>query len=265
MSSTNTSAEYRNGVGAHRADGPDGSLADLYSTDEEAGWKARARVVLTPIAAPSVLGLFGFMAATTMLGSWQAGWYGSAITPALIFPFAIAAGGLAQFVAGMFAYRARDALATAVHGIWGAFWIGWGLMQILTITGDLPAIGPGTTSPSFAFWFIVLTMITGSAALASLPQGLGVFATLSTLTAGSALTAAGFWGGFLYVTRAGGWLFVASAAIAWLTATAMMMESSYGRTIIPLGKPSKDANVPGRMPTHPIQYREGMPGSKVGQ
>jgi hypothetical protein len=30
-------------------------------------------VFLTPIAAPSIMGLFGFMIATLMLGAWQAG------------------------------------------------------------------------------------------------------------------------------------------------------------------------------------------------
>ncbi|MBO0815124.1 MAG: hypothetical protein J2P30_08255, partial [Actinobacteria bacterium] len=38
-----------------------------------------------------------------------------------------------------------------------------------------------------------------------------------------------------------------------------------GRTVIPLGKWSKAANVPGRAPTEPLSYRAGMPGVRVGQ
>jgi hypothetical protein len=79
------------------------------------------------------------------------------------------------------------------------------------------------------------------------------------------LTAIGFYGGYLNINRAGGWLFVISAAAAWLVASAMMFEHSFGRTIIPLGKWSKEANVPGRQPVTPLQFRGGMPGVRVGQ
>lgn len=80
-----------------------------------------------------------------------------------------------------------------------------------------------------------------------------------------ALTAAGFFGGYLDVTRAGGWLFVISAAAAWLVSGAMMFEHSFGRTIIPIGKWSKDANIPGRRSVTPIQFPAGMPGVRVVQ
>jgi hypothetical protein len=45
----------------------------------------------------------------------------------------------------------------------------------------------------------------------------------------------------------------------------MMFEHSFGRTIIPIGKWSKDANIPGRKPVSPIQFPAGMPGVRVGQ
>jgi succinate-acetate transporter protein len=92
-----------------------------------------------------------------------------------------------------------------------------------------------------------------------------VFITLGTLSAGSALTAAGFYAGSLGTVRAGGWLFVASAAAAWLTAGAMVLEHAFGRTIIPLGKWSARANIPGVKTTDPIAYPAGMPGVRIGQ
>jgi len=246
----------------------DGLARDWYQlaiADDEPAWRSRTRVVLSPMAAPSIVGLFGFMGATLMVGAWQAGWYGSATTPGIIWPFAIFFGGLAQLVAGFYALRARDGVAVAAHGTWGAFWLGWGVLQLLVATKVMPPIALGTTNTSFAFWFIVLTLITGMAAMAALGHNLGVASVLWTLTAGSALTAAGFYGAGLNVTRAGGWLFVISAAIAWLVASAMMFEGAYGRTIIPLGHYSKAANVPGRNATHPLAYSGGMPGVKVGQ
>ena len=238
---------------------------DLAVAEDHQGWLSRSRVFLTPIAAPSIMGLFGFMIATLMLGAWQAGWYGTALTPVIIWPFALTAGGILQAIAAVASFRARDGVAVAAHTAWGAFWIGWGILELLVTMKVLPPIPLGAANPSFAFWFIALTLVTSFAALGALGQSLGLFTVLSTLAAGSALTAAGFYAGSLATVQAGGWLFVISAAAAWLTAGAMVLENSFGRTIIPLGKWSKAANVPGGRVTDPIAYPAGMPGVRVGQ
>jgi hypothetical protein len=245
--------------------GPRRSFEELAVAEDHEGWTSRSRVFLTPIAAPSIMGLFGFMIATLMLGAWQAGWYGSPVTPILIWPFALVAGGVLQSAAAIASFRARDGVAVAVHTAWGSFWIGWGILQLLVTTHVLPAIALGATSPSFAFWFIALTLVTSFGALGALAQNLGIFTVLGTLAAGSALTAAGFYAGSLGTVRAGGWLFVVSAAAAWLVAGAMVLEHAFGRTIIPLGKWSARANVPGTQVTDPIEYPAGMPGVRVGQ
>jgi hypothetical protein len=64
---------------------------------------------------------------------------------------------------------------------------------------------------------------------------------------------------------AAGWLFVISAGLAWYTASAMMLAPTAGKIILPLGKYSRTANVPGRMPTTPVQLEYGEPGVKKGQ
>jgi len=238
---------------------------ELAVAEDHAGWVSRSRVFLTPIAAPSIMGLFGFMVATLMLGAWQAGWYGNATTPLLIFPFAMVAGGLLQSIAAIASFRARDGVAVAMHTVWGSFWLGWGFYMLLVALHVLPVIPLGVASPSFAFWFIALTLVTIFGALGALAQNMALFITLGTLAAGSALTAAGFWAGSLATLRAGGWLFVIAAMAAWLTAGAMVLEHSFGRTIIPLGKWSKKGNIPGAKATDPIAYSAGMPGVRVGQ
>lgn len=76
------------------------------------------RVVLQPIAAPSILGLAGFASATFIVASNLAGWWGTSHSPLALAPFAAMFGGLAQFTPGMWSYRARDAIATLAHGSW---------------------------------------------------------------------------------------------------------------------------------------------------
>jgi succinate-acetate transporter protein len=257
------------GVGAPRdgaaGNGHDRRFEELVTAEDHAGWVSRSRVFLTPIAAPSIMGLFGFMIATLMLGAWQAGWYGTAATPLLIFPFAMVAGGLLQSIAAIASFRARDGVAVAMHTAWGSFWLAWGLYMLLVATHVLPVIPLGAASPSFAFWFIALTLVTIFGVLGALAQNMGLVVTLGTLAAGSALTAAGFWAGSVGTLRAGGWLFVVAAMAAWLTAGAMVLEHSFGRTIIPLGKWSKKGNIPLARTTDPIEYPAGMPGVRGGQ
>ena len=254
-------------MGIERAgDGHERRTAEeLLVAEDHAGWISRSRVFLVPMAAPSIMGLFGFMIGTVMLGAYQAGWYGNAATPLIIWPFAMFAGGIMQSIAAVASLRARDGAAVAVHTAWGSFWVGWGILQLLVTVHLLPPIPVGAASASFAFWFIGLTLITFWGALASLAHNMLLFITLGVLTAASAVTAAGFYAGSLATTQAGGVLLVISAAAAWLVAGAMVLENSFGRSIIPMGKWSKKANIPGAKITDPIAYPSGMPGVKVGQ
>jgi len=251
----------RNGADPIVRDGTDPGRAYL---DPFQTWENRSRIVLTPIAAPSILGLFGFFAATLIVGSNIAGWWGSTASLPAVATYALVLGGLAQFLAGMWAYRARDAVATAMHGTWGAFWIAWGLTQLLTAGGALvPMSHPKDVA--FGFWFITLALITGSGAFAALADNLGLFLLLGALATGSGFMAAGEVGGISWCEHLAGWLFVAAAGVAWYVATAMMLESKGGRVVLPLGKYKSGANVPGRQIVLPIAYESGMPGSRVGQ
>jgi succinate-acetate transporter protein len=228
---------------------------------------ARPRVFLQPIAAPSILGLAGFSVATMMVATIMAKWWGTALDLRLVAPFCLTFGGIAQFMAGMWAYRARDATATLAHGTWGAFWIGFGILELLQASGTLPTAAPGKPDLAFGLWFIGLAYITGTAALAALAKSLGLFAVLSTLAVGSAFTAVGMiTGGFASGwTTAGGWLFVFSAGFAWYTVTAMLLMAATGRAILPTGEWKKSANVPGRKPFRAIELEWAEPGVKQGQ
>lgn len=247
---------------AHSRQG-NGYSEDFYREIGE--WRGHARVMLQPVAAPSVLGLFGFAVATFMVTANMVGWFGNAASPALIFPFATAAGGIAQGVAALWSYRARDTLATAVHGIWASFWLGYGTLQLLIAVKVLPAPGPFAAVPPLAYWFYTLSAVTLMAALASMAESLSVTSVLLFLGVGS-----GFLG--IYYTVGGstwdhiaGYVTMASAVAAFYTASAMLLANTWGRTVLPLGKYSKEANVPGHHPMYPIEFATGEPGIKHGQ
>lgn len=228
-------------------------------------WRGHTRVVLQPIAAPSILGLFGFAAATFIVTAYLVGWYGTASSPLIIFPFAVTAGGIFQGIAAIWSYRARDGLATAVHGIWAAFWLGWGFLQFMIALKLVPAPARGAAVPELGYWFFVLAAITGAAALASLAESIGLFSVLLPLAVGSALLGVFYIIGGSFWIHVGGYVTMLSACTAFYAATAMMMESTYGRVILPMGKLGKAPNVPGRQPNYPIEFELGEPGVKQGQ
>lgn len=231
-------------------------------------WRERSRLVLTPTSAPSVLGLFGFSAATLIVAGNLAGWYGPGTHNGMYFaPFALAFGGIAQFLAGMWAFKARDTLATAMHGMWGSFWIAYGILWLM-VGGKaltLPASASHGYFVTFGMWFVMLGLLTMIGALAAIGKNLALFSTLGLLAAGSDLLAVGFLSGNHTVTVAGGWVLVASVGAAVYTGASLLLAESYGRTILPTLELKKKANIPFARPIRPIEYSSGMPGSRVGQ
>jgi succinate-acetate transporter protein len=237
---------------------------------DEEEWRdgfARPRVFLQPIAAPSALGLAGFSVATTMVALIQAGWLGHWTDLGVVGLFAMTFGGIAQFMAGMWSYRARDIVATVAHGMWGSFWIAFGLLQIFIITGKIPAPVPGAANYALGLWFLGLAYMTTITAIAAATENIGIAAVLGTLAAGSGLSAAGWFltgigNGWL---TAGGVLFVISAGLAAYMVLAMSLVAVTKRTILPLGHYKKAANVPGGQPLEPIELAWAEPGVKKGQ
>jgi succinate-acetate transporter protein len=229
-------------------------------------WRGHARVFLQPIAAPSILGLYGFAAGTFMVTAYLVGWYGKATSPLLIFPFAVAAGGIAQGVAAIWAFKARDGLATAIHGIWAAFWLGYGFLNFMIALKLIPAPAPHAAVPELGYWFFALAAITAAGAIASLAESLGLSLVLVPLAVGAALLGVFYIAGGTGWEKVGGYVTMASAFTAFYTATAMMFASVFGRVIFPLGKYRREANVPGaHPPMYPIQFELGEPGVKQGQ
>jgi uncharacterized protein len=151
-----------------------------------------------------------------------------------------------------------------MHGMWGSFWIGYGVLELLLATHVLAT---GTTlDHALGFWFIALCAITFSGMAAALAEGgLGLSSVLGTLAAGSGLAAVGFLTSSMGTQHAAGWVFVISAGLAWYVATAMMLNASAGKTILPLFKTEAAANMPGSQPTKAIQLTWGEPGVKQGQ
>jgi succinate-acetate transporter protein len=218
-----------------------------------------AQAFLQPIAAPSILGLYGFAGATFMVAANLAGWYGGTASPHFLFPFAAFFGGLAQFMAAMWAYKARDGLATAMHGTWGSFWMAYGLLNLLFAMGVLTPPTPTGLYVELGYWFIVLAVTTWIGAWVATANNGALAGVLGFLAAGSTAMAIACLIGSTVWAALAGWLLIASAAIAWYTATALLAESGFGHAVLPLFKPRRAAQLPG------YSIGIGEPGVRHGQ
>lgn len=214
-------------------------------------------VFLQPIAAPSILGLFGFSAATFIVGANMAGWFGTLASNVYIAPYAATFGGIAQLLAGMWAFKARDGLATAVHGMWGSFWIAYGILFTLVGVGAIAA--PGAKMPALGFWFITLAVITWLCMWVSLGEYKSMAWVLGLLALGSSFAALAFLTGAAGWRISAGWLLVASAVVAWYTAAGIMAYTMYNKEIWPLGMRPREKAAP------KLAFGFGEPGVKRGQ
>ncbi|HUN83184.1 MAG TPA: GPR1/FUN34/YaaH family transporter [Terracidiphilus sp.] len=216
-----------------------------------------AQIYLQPVAAPSILGLYGFAGATFMVAAHMAHWFGGARTDLYLAPFAALFGGVAQFTAGMWSYKARDGVASAMHGMWGAFWIAFGLLELAIMEGVLPA--PGPAFPALGYWFIVLAAITWMGMVAAGAESKALSAVLFFLAAGSTCAAIAYLIGSDGWTVAAGYFFIASAFVAWYTASALMFEGAFKHPVWSVGKPARVRQEPTLMPGR------GEPGVIRGQ
>ncbi len=216
------------------------------------------RVFLQPIAAPSILGLYGFAGATFMVAAHLAHWFGSTNTMLLLVPFAAVFGGLAQFLAGMWAYKARDGLATAIHGMWGSFWMAYGVLVLLMSTGRAPQPS-GVFFPELGYWFIILAAISWAGTAAAAAENKALVTVLTFMAAGSTIAAIASLVGSGGLMILAGYLFIISALAAWYAGSALMLNEAYGREVWSLGKSAHARQMP------PVTLGRGEPGVIRGQ
>jgi succinate-acetate transporter protein len=218
--------------------------------------RPEARIFLQPIAAPAVLGYFALGSALIIWGSWFAGGWGTEKDVSSFFPFLLLFGGVGQLAAALWSYRARDAVAAALHGSWAAFWLGVGLIYLLATTHTITIPARGAAWPSLGQWLIYMSVVTWTTAFAALARSPVGFLAQATLGSGAAIGAAALLLGSSGWEEVAGWVLVAAAAFSFYVGAALMLDTVYGKVVLPLLRRGEAA---------PIQYGRGDPGVKVGQ
>jgi succinate-acetate transporter protein len=180
------------------------------------------------LANPAALGLGGFALTTFILNIVNAG-----LIPAeslgMVLPMGIFYGGLAQFCAGMWEVRAGNTFGATAFSSYGAFWMGFAVMEILVETGTFSPIPPA----GIAVFLIAWGIFTGYMTFGAIKVSMAVTVVFVTLTILFFLLAIGVF--VPIVHKIAGWEGVFCALSAWYASLAVILESTYGRPILPVG------------------------------
>lgn len=191
------------------------------------------------IADPIPLGLAGFASSRFTISSIYAGWF--SFTPgnlAIALPVALIFGGVASFLAGMWAFRRGNVLAATTFATFGAFNAAWAMLQWLMLVGLAPHIGaPGNAGGVDGVLVLTFSLISLYLGLAALGQNPGLATVLLTM----ALTHAflGAWAlapHVVWLRVAGGYCGIVTSLLAFLMSAALVINSASGHEVLPLPK-----------------------------
>jgi uncharacterized protein len=189
---------------------------------------ARAPVTLAT-ADPGPLGLAAFALTTFVLSMINADLISSKSEP-IVFGLALTYGGLAQLLAGMWEFRAGNTFGATAFTSYGAFWLSfWAFDQFFA--KDVPDAAVGNT---VALYLIAWGIFTAYMWIASLRTTVAISLVFILLAATFFILGIGNANASSNVIKIGGWVGIATAAAAWYASFAVVTNSTFGRTILPV-------------------------------
>jgi succinate-acetate transporter protein len=188
-------------------------------------------VMSTPVADPAPLGLAAFALTTFLLSAKNATWTDG--TDAWL-GFAFAYGGLTQLLAGMWEFRNRNVFGATAFSTYGGFWIGLGLYVKLVA----PSAHSKVEVSNDLGWILLAFAIFNTYMLLWATQvNTAVFMVFLTLEATEIVLFISEFNGNSDLHKFGGVLGIITAATAWYTSAAAVINGMKGVPVLPVGKP----------------------------
>jgi len=185
--------------------------------------------VESAIADPAPLGLAGFALTTFVLSMFNAGLVGAAGEP-VVFGLALAYGGVAQLLAGMWEFKNGNAFGATAFTSFGAFWLSfWALQQFFV--SDIPKAELGD---AVGLFLIAWGIFTAYMWVASFRVSVAVNVVFFLLAITFFVLGIGESSASDSLVKAGGWLGLATAAVAWYASFAIVTNKTFGREVLPV-------------------------------
>src|SRR3954467_14411892 len=183
----------------------------------------------TTTADPGPLGLAAFALTTFVLSMINSQLVRAPRVP-VVLGLALAYGGLAQLLAGMWEFRTGNTFGATAFTSYGAFWLSfWAFVEFFE--KDIPKADAGHAVGLYLIAWGIFTTYMFVASLRITAAVSLVFALLAitffALGIGNADAHTG-------IVKLGGWLGLATALVAWCASFAEVTNATFGRTVLPV-------------------------------
>jgi succinate-acetate transporter protein len=182
-------------------------------------------VTSTSIADPGALGLAGFALTTFVLMMFNTGLVGKAGEP-VVLGLALAYGGGAQLLAGMWEFRKGNTFGATAFSSFGAFWISYWAFVAFFSKG-VPTTAVGLYLIAWGIFTFYMWIASFRTTVAVNVVFLLLWITFVVLGIGAASNTDG-------ITKLGGWIGIATALVAWYASFAIVANSTFRRTLFPM-------------------------------
>jgi succinate-acetate transporter protein len=185
--------------------------------------------VAPAIADPAPLGLAAFALTTFVLSFFNAGLVSGKGLP-VVLGLALAYGGIAQLLAGMWEFRNNNTFGATAFTSFGAFWISWFVLEQFE-GSKIPATNLGS---AVGLYLIAWGIFTTYMWVASFRVSAAVMVVFLLLAATFFLLGIGESSGTESIVKAGGWVGIATAAAAWYASFASVTNKTFERIVLPV-------------------------------
>jgi succinate-acetate transporter protein len=186
------------------------------------------RAVWTP-ADPGPLGLAAFALTTFVLSMFNSGLVSAGGEP-VVLGLALAYGGLAQLLAGMWEFRTGNTFGAVAFTSFGAFWLSFWAY----VTFYAPQVAEADAGHAVGLYLIAWGIFTSYMFIASLRTTGAIALVFLLLAITFILLGIGDAGAHENITKAGGYVGIATALAAWYASFAAVTNSTFGRTVLPV-------------------------------
>jgi uncharacterized protein len=193
------------------------------------------------LADPGPLGLAGFAATTFFLSTINTNMLGASVQ-ATVLGLALAYGGIAQLLAGMWEFAKGNTFGAVAFSSYGAFWISFWYLINHVVPGELGAkANPLDILHGVGLYLLIWGIFTAYMTVASMRVSGAILAVFVLLTLTYIALAIGFFAesvtdfeknsnGWIHL---GGWLGLLTAIAAWYASFAAVTNSTFKRVVVP--------------------------------
>jgi len=187
-------------------------------------------------ADPGPLGLAGFALTTFVLSMMNANLVNFGKGLPVVLGLALAYGGIAQLLAGMWEFRTGNTFGAVAFSSYGGFWISF----FVLVQFDLVKIAPTEVNAALGLYLWSWGIFTSYMFVASLRTTGAIALVFLLLAVTFILLGIGNSGGSENVIHIGGYVGLATAIAAWYASFASVTNSTWKRVVLPVFPLARD-------------------------